>query len=224
LVATEAFVLRSAALAGLEAADVRLDNFGGRTVLVVTRFDREAKDGSLIRLHQEDGCQALGNDPSGIGKYQSVDGTASYRRLAEVLAKFSRDRLSELRALGAMMTFTVAVGNTDAHLRNHAFLHSGGAISLAPIFDAAPTAEFAAARRLALWVNDQPLLGAVTYRRLLDELETWGLDRDVADELVSTTLSRLAAAYPEAARMIPEAPPAIVATCQARTENLLHQR
>jgi len=118
LVATEAFAQRSAALAGLKAADVRLDNFGGRSVLVVTRFDREAKDGSLIRLHQEDGCQALGIDPSGSGKYQSVDGAASYRRLAEVLAKFSRDRLSELRALGAMMTFTVAVGNTDAHLRN----------------------------------------------------------------------------------------------------------
>jgi HipA-like C-terminal domain len=29
-------------------------------------------------------------------------------------------------------------GNTDAHLRNHAFLHQAGALALSPVYAAAP--------------------------------------------------------------------------------------
>src|ERR1700691_1332905 len=102
LVASEAFAQRAAALAGLDAAEVRLETFGGRTVLVVTRFDRESKGGKLVRRHQEDGCQALGADPSGLGKYQAADGAASYGGLAKVLSGYASDRMGELRRLGAM--------------------------------------------------------------------------------------------------------------------------
>jgi serine/threonine-protein kinase HipA len=63
LVASEAFAQRVAALAGLDAAEVRLEAFGDRLVLVVTRFDRQFKGGRLVRRHQEDGCQALGTIP-----------------------------------------------------------------------------------------------------------------------------------------------------------------
>lgn len=221
LVASEAFAQRSAALAGLSAADIRLDTFGGRTVLVVTRFDRGSRDGKLVRKHQEDGCQALGVDSSGIGKYQSLDGTASYRRLAGVLTAYASTPPDELRRLGAMMTFTVAIGNTDAHLRNHSFLHDTGALTLAPIYDAAPTTEFAGTRQLALWVNEQALLAAVTSDHLLREMTSWGLDSGDAANVIGTTLTRLADAYDEAARLVPQVRPEIVAACKARTENLL---
>jgi HipA-like protein len=87
LVASEAFAQRVAALAGLDAAEVRLEAFGDRLVLVVTRFDREFKGGRLVRRHQEDGCQALGTIPSGPAKYQASDGVVSYQRLAAVLAR-----------------------------------------------------------------------------------------------------------------------------------------
>jgi len=214
-------VSRAAALAALPAAEVRLDEFGGRTVLVVTRFDRETKDGTLVRVHQEDGCQALGVDPSGSAKYQAVDGIASYRHLAGILTGYAADRTAELRRLGAMMTFTVAIGNTDAHLRNHAFLHGENTVSLAPVYDAAPTAGFAGTRQLALWVSGQPLLSVVTRDHLIREMASWGLDSDAACDVIDTTLTRLAAAYPEAAETIPGVPPAMVEACQTRTRNLL---
>ncbi|MGH3196560.1 MAG: type II toxin-antitoxin system HipA family toxin [Streptosporangiaceae bacterium] len=223
LAASEAFAQRAAALAALPAAEVRLDKFGGRTVLLVTRFDRETKDGTLVRIHQEDGCQALGVDPSGLAKYQAVDGIASYRHLAEVLASYAGDRTAELRRLGAMMTFTVAIGNTDAHLRNHAFLHGRNTVSLAPIYDAAPIAEFAGTRQLALWIGGQSLLSVVTRDHLTRELVGWGLDSDAASDVINTTLTRLAAAYPEAAQAIPGVPPATVEACEVRTRNLLWQ-
>lgn len=221
LVASEAFAQRSAALAGLPAAETRLDTFGGRSVLVVTRFDRDSRDGRLVRKHQEDGCQALGVDPSGIGKYQNLDGTASYRRLAGVLTAYASTPLEELRRLGAMMTFTVAIGNTDAHLRNHSFQHDAGTLTLAPIYDAAPTTEFAGTRQLALWVDGQALLAAVTGNHLLREMTSWGLDSADAANVIDTTLTRLADAYNAAARLVPQVRPEIVAACKVRTESLL---
>jgi serine/threonine-protein kinase HipA len=224
LVTSEAFAQRSSALAGLPSAEARLDSFGGRTVLVVTRFDREVRDGRLARRHQEDGCQALGVDPSGVGKYQNLDGTASYRGLAGILTAHARRPLDELRRLGAMMTFTVAIGNTDAHLRNHAFLHDADALTLAPIYDAGPTTEFAGTRQLALWIAGQSLLAVVSRGHLLREMTSWGLDPDDAARIFDTTLTGLADAYDEAARLVPQVRPEIVAACKTRTENLLRKR
>ena len=220
LVASEAFALRAAALAGLDAAEARLDVFGGRTVLVVTRFDRSLKDGKLVRLHQEDGCQALGIAPSGPGKYQATEDAVFCRRLATLLATHAGDRADQLRRLGAMLTFTVAIGNTDAHLRNHAFLHGAGTLALSPVYDAAPTAEFAGTRHLALWIGGQSLLAVVTRRHLLHELASWGMLPDDAADVIDSTLGSLADAYDEAAGLIPEVSPAIVAACRARTERL----
>lgn len=224
LVASEAFAQRAAALAGLSAAEVRLDVFGGRTVLVVTRFDRQVASGKVTRLHQEDGCQALGIDPSGTGKYQALDGVASYRKLAAVLAAHADDPQAQLRQLGAMLTFTVAIGNTDAHLRNHAFLHEAGRLALAPIYDAAPIVAFARTRQMALWVDDQSLLFVITRAHLIRELTTWGLDPTAAASVIDTTLAGLAGAYDKAAATIPGIAPTIVAACQRQTENLMRRR
>jgi serine/threonine-protein kinase HipA len=220
LIASEAFALRAAALAGLDAAETRLDTFGGRTVLVVTRFDRSLKDGKLSRLHQEDGCQALGSAPSGPGKYQATEDDAFYRRLAALLATHAADPAGQLRRLGAMATFTAAIGNSDAHLRNHAFLHGRGTLGLSPVYDAAPTAEFAGTRHLALWIGGQSLLAVITHRHLLQELASWGMATDEAADVIDSTLDSLASAYDQAARQTPEVSPAIVTACRARTERL----
>jgi hypothetical protein len=94
---------------------------------------------------------------------------------------------------------------------------------LAPIYDAAPTVAFAGTRQLALWVDDQSLLAAVTRGHLIREVVNWGLDHDEAVEVVDGTLTQLAHAYDEAARTIPEAAMAVVDACKRRTESLLQQ-
>lgn len=223
LVASEAFAQRAAMLAGLPAAESRLDTFGGKTVIVVTRFDRVLKDRGLVRQHQEDGCQALGVDPTGMSKYQTLNGAASYRRLAGAFDVYTGDRTAELRRLAAMLTFTVAIGNTDAHLRNHAFLHRRNDLSLAPIYDAAPTAEFAGTRELALWVDGQSLLAVVTRGHIVREVTSWGLSTDTAERVVESTLTRLAEVYDEAAEATPEVSRSVAQACQRRTEKLLRQ-
>jgi serine/threonine-protein kinase HipA len=190
---------------------------------VVTRFDRSRKDGKLARLHQEDGCQALGAAPSGPGKYQATKGDACYRRLATLLATHAADPAGQLRRLGAVVTFTVAIGNTDAHLRNHAFLHGPGTLALSPAYDAAPTAEFAGTRHLALWIDGQSLLAVITRRHLLHELASWGIAPDEAADVIDSTLDSLASAYDQAASLTPQVSPAIVAACRSRTQRLRRQ-
>src|SRR5208337_95537 len=58
---------------GLAAAKARMNRFGDRSVLIVERFDRHwSEDGRLLRLPQEDSCQALSIPPT--LKYESEGG------------------------------------------------------------------------------------------------------------------------------------------------------
>jgi serine/threonine-protein kinase HipA len=212
-----------AALAGLDAAEARLETFGDRPVLVVTRYDRELKGGRPVRRHQEDGCQALGTNPSGPAKYQGPDAAVSYQRLAAVLAAHTSDQTDQFRRLGAMVTFTVAIGNTGAHLRNHSFIHGTGTLSLAPVYDAAPTVQFAGTRDLALWVGGQAMLAAVTRGHIIREVASWGTQTDEAADVVTLTLQRTADPLSKAAQATPEVPRPAVEACEAQVERLLRQ-
>jgi serine/threonine-protein kinase HipA len=221
LVPSEALGQRAAKLAGLDAAEVTLEELGGRPVLIVERFDRQWTDDRLVRIHQEDGCQALGTNPAGNHKYQGIDEEVSYRKLATVIRANAADADRELRRLGAMMTFTVALGNTDAHMRNHSLLHIDAGVSLAPVYDAAPTVEFARTRNLGLWVNDQAMLVAVTGKHLVAEMQAWGVTSQVARDTTERTLVRLLDALPIAADEFPQVPPRIVDGCLVRVRRLL---
>ncbi len=194
LAAAEALAQRAAALAGVRAAEVALEEWAGRPVLVVTRYDRRVRDdGSVARIHQEDGAQALGIDPpSGPGKYQTLAASApTYARLAGVLRDHAADVDAQWQRLGESMTVNVAVANTDAHARNHSFLISSGTIELAPLYDCASTMFFAATRQLALWVGGQAMLLHITRRHLVEEMRAWGMPAAAAEALVERVLTAL---------------------------------
>ena len=78
-VENEFYCLKLAEAFGLPVNNARIQTFGETKALVIERFDRRwTKDGRLIRLPQEDCCQALAVPPT--LKYQS-DGdpdTTSY--------------------------------------------------------------------------------------------------------------------------------------------------
>jgi len=205
LAAAEALVQRAAALAGVTAAEVALENWSGRNVLVVTRYDRHVDDdGAITRIHQEDGAQALRIDPpSGPGKYQSVSSVSpTYMRLAGVLRDHAADVDEQWQRLGESMTINIAVGNTDAHVRNHSFVIQAGVVELAPLYDAAPTFLFASTRQLGLWVGGQPMLLHVTRRHLVEEMASWGLQTVDAEDVVERVLSRLGATLADAATQL----------------------
>lgn len=134
----EAFGLR------VNAAEIRV--FGKTKVLVVERSDRRwTKDGRLLRLPQEDCCQALSVPP--LRKYQSEGGPGMVRILD--LLKGSDSPAEDQKAfLKAQLLFWL-VGATDGHAKNFSiFLGPGGRFSLTPLYDVMTVQPSADARQI----------------------------------------------------------------------------
>jgi serine/threonine-protein kinase HipA len=186
LVQSEHWALQVAQAAGLAAAESRLETFGGRQALVVTRYDRS--DGGR-RLHQEDFCQALGLDPE--SKYEAYRaGRAT--RLTELMKRASPRATSsdELQSdVLAAITFNAIIGNGDAHSKNYSlFISPQGRVSLTPLYDIAPVmfidARFKSTGHV---VNGVSSIDRLRSEDLLSEAQTWGLARSRALRVVAST-------------------------------------
>lgn len=133
-VETEWLSMRVARALGLPVAEVEIRDFEDQRALVVERFDRRwAKDGSwLIRLPQEDLCQALGVPPGLKYEADGGPGTVEIMRLLLASEQPSVDRAAFLRA--TVVSWLLAA--IDAHAKNYSIhLLPGGALRLAPLYD-----------------------------------------------------------------------------------------
>ncbi len=132
-VENEYLCMKLAQAFGLPAANVVLADFKDTRVLVVERFDRLwTKDGRLLRLPQEDCCQALSVPPT--RKYES-DGGPGMPAVLDLL-KASDDPDTDRRLfLKAQIMFWL-LGATDGHAKNFSiFLQPGGRFRLTPLYD-----------------------------------------------------------------------------------------
>ncbi|MDQ3502903.1 MAG: HipA domain-containing protein [Actinomycetota bacterium] len=206
LVAAEALTLRAARLAGIAAADVELVTVGERMAVIVERYDRHrGHRGAIERVHQEDGCQAMGLDPTFAAKYQrSSDTPPSYAELARLLRTHASDVDAELVRLAQQMTLGWAVGNTDGHARNFSLLLTDGVAGLAPAYDVAPTHLFVSGTTSGLWIDGQATLRWITRGHLLREMSSWGMASDTARDVLESTLAALADALQQAADQLGE--------------------
>lgn len=119
---------------GIPVANAGIVTFDSVKVLVVERFDRRwAGDRSwIIRLPQEDMCQALGVPPA--LKYES-DGGPGIERIMEFLFG-SSEGLADRRAFMAMQLLFWLLGAIDGHGKNFSiFLLPGGGFRLTPAYD-----------------------------------------------------------------------------------------
>lgn len=123
---------------GLKVASTAITTFGKRRVLVVERFDRQhVSDGRLLRLPQEDCCQALGIPPS--RKYQStVEGHQngpSALDILKLLRGSDEPGKDQLDFFKSQILFWL-IGATDGHGKNFSvFLRPGGGFELTPFYD-----------------------------------------------------------------------------------------
>ena len=201
LVTFEAECLRLARAVGLTTIAADVTTHSGIDCLIVSRFDRRQVDGTVERIHQEDACQALGRDPDADerrGKYESAGGP-SLVEIATILDRYSADPLTELRRLVEVVTFTVAIGNSDAHGKNISFLHpQPGVVELAPLYDTVPTALWPQLPdRAAMTVAGHSRLSDVTLDDIVTEATRWHLDPSVARATALELLERLHEALEE---------------------------
>ena len=118
---------------GVPVAAVEIADVGARRTLIVKRFDRRwTKDGRLIRLPQEDCCQALSVPPT--RKYQS-DGGPDLREILELLKGSDTPDDDIATFLRANIIFWL-LGATDGHAKNFSiFLTPGGRYRMTPLYD-----------------------------------------------------------------------------------------
>ena len=118
---------------GLDVAEAEIDQFGEKKVLIVRRFDRLIRrNGSILRLPQEDMCQALGVPPT--VKYQNAGGP----KLVDVLSLLSRSDtpLEDQRTVFMAQILFWLMGATDGHAKNFSiFLRPNNQMALTPLYD-----------------------------------------------------------------------------------------
>jgi serine/threonine-protein kinase HipA len=132
----EHLCLDAARRAGLIVARTRVARFGDESAIVVDRYDRRIVDGELVRIHQEDTCQALGIPPD--RKYQNEGGPSAHD-LATLFRTVMPPRAAEdaVRRFLDALIWNWLIAGTDAHAKNYSLLLSGGDVRLAPLYDIA---------------------------------------------------------------------------------------
>jgi serine/threonine-protein kinase HipA len=173
LVANEAFCMRVARSVGLRVAAVDILDVRSISCLYVERFDRTVDpSGDVVRVHQEDMCQALGILPA--AKYED-NGGPSITRIVELLrtvrgSYVARDINDFVHA--ALVNFLL--GNSDAHGKNFALLYEPeSGIRLAPLYDIVSTAVYSdVTDRMAMTIGgvaDPAQVGMEAWAQLAEE-------------------------------------------------------
>ena len=119
---------------GLPAAQSRVMRFGDEIAIVIERYDRQRKGNDIVRVHQEDVCQARGIMPT--KKYQNEGGPGP-ASIVDLLRTYSTDREEDVGTFIAALGFNWLIAGTDAHAKNYSLLLSGPQVRLAPLYDVA---------------------------------------------------------------------------------------
>jgi serine/threonine-protein kinase HipA len=120
---------------GLPVARSSVMRFDEEIAIVIERYDRQRVGNNILRIHQEDICQALGLPPS--RKYQSDQGP-SPRDIISLLRANSTDPVMDVDNFVHALGFNWLIAGTDAHAKNYSLLIAEGPrVRLAPLYDIA---------------------------------------------------------------------------------------
>ena len=120
---------------GMPTAASRVARFGEEIAIVVERYDRVRLGNEIVRVHQEDMCQALAVLPT--RKYQN-EGGPSVAAIVELLRTHSSARADDVETFIDAIGFNWLIAGTDAHAKNYSLLLSSGPrVRLAPLYDVA---------------------------------------------------------------------------------------
>jgi serine/threonine-protein kinase HipA len=195
---------------GLTANKVEIAQFGERKVLVIERFDRTwTRDGRLIRLPQEDCCQALSVPPT--QKYQS-EGGPGVADIVDLLRGSDEPQEDQLAFFKSQIVFWL-IGATDGHAKNFSlFLRPAGRFRLTLFYDvltAQPSLDARQIRRngfkLAMSVGDSGhyRIHEVTGRHFVETARRARLPRSLVQRAVEEILAAATTAFE---RVQPELP------------------
>jgi len=210
-VENEFYCLKLMAAFDLPVNHVAIETFGKTKSLVIERFDRQwTKDKRLVRLPQEDCCQALSVPPT--RKYESHGGPGIIQIID--LLKGSDTPAEDQRTFFKAQILFWLIGATDGHAKNFSiYLTPGGGFSLTPLYDvlsAQPSLDNHQIRRnqfkLAMCVGKSRhyKMSDIHIRHFIETGTAAGLPKslmnDVIGEIADTAMAvmdRLASSLPD---------------------------
>lgn len=219
-VENEYYCLKLTAAFGLPVNTASIETFGETKALVIERFDRRwTKDGRLLRLPQEDCCQALSVPPT--LKYQNEGGPGMIDVLGLLNGSDTPIEDQDI-FLKAQLVFWL-MGATDAHAKNFSlFLSPGGSYRMTPLYDIVTAQGALDARQIerkqmtmAMSVGDSRhyRFDQIHGRHFMQTALRAGLSRKRATDIIEEIAARAPDAVEEAANALPETfPQAIVET------------
>jgi serine/threonine-protein kinase HipA len=167
----EAACLSVARSAGIDVPAHHLIEIGGRTALVVERFDR---DGALRRPFTS-AATIMGDPPHSYSSGASYAGLAIAARRAGIMECAGE--------LFRRMLLNCFVNNTDDHLHNHGFVRIGNQWRLSPLFDVVTQRKRGLVLRPARGVTTEanPETAMKAYPQFgLSEDEAWSIYTEVS--------------------------------------------
>ncbi|WP_244617221.1 type II toxin-antitoxin system HipA family toxin [Pleomorphomonas diazotrophica] len=182
VVKAEFIAMRLAALAGIDAAKVRLVHVSGKDVLLIRRFDRIRGEAGWQRRAMVSALTLLGLDEM-MARY------ASYQELATVVRHRFTDPKPTLRELFARIVFNILSGNTDDHARNHAAFWDGHALSLTPAYDICPQGRAGREATQAMLIDGDRRLSQLSL--CLDAAPNFLISRDEATAIAARQIATI---------------------------------
>lgn len=189
-----------------QTAVIRRD---GLEAIVVTRYDRAWRGGRLVRIHQEDLCQASGLHPD--YKYQR-DGGPSASDIAALLRRVAGTAAADamVQQLRDMLILQWLLVHNDAHSKNFSLLLAGGQRALAPLYDACSWLPYRRGQpipklRIAMKIGPDYRIGSADRPEALTRTaDALGLDGPAT----ARRFEEMAAGLPDALRAAVESLPA----------------
>jgi len=199
---------------GVPIASCEIAHFEDQKALIVARFDRQlSTDGRwIVRLPQEDFCQAMGVSP--LQKYQTDGGPGITSSMNLLLGSENKDE--DRRNFFKTQILFWLLAATDGHGKNFSIAHlSGGAYRATPIYDvlsAHPVIGTGKNRipyqkaKLAMAVRGSTnhyLIDKVQRRHWISQGQQVGLSAEMTEELIEEVISQTEAVIDRVCQLLP---------------------
>ena len=203
---------------GLPVAHCDIAKFDEQKVLIVERFDRRIATGNswIIRLPQEDMCQASGLSP--LKKYQS-DGGLGITDCMRILDGSTNSHRDKHLFFKAQIVFYLLMA-TDGHSKNFSICHqSRNRYELTPLYDVLSAHPIVGSKQGQVPIQKAKMAmaikGSKNYyhiqqiqrRHFINHAAEVGISRNEADELIKEITGMTENVSQKIAKTLPEAYP-----------------
>ncbi len=209
-VESEHFCLTLCRELGLDTARTQVLDFEDVRVLSVERFDRlHTNDGRLLRIPQEDFCQALSVPPT--RKYDR-DGGPGIQECLDLLGGSDYPEQDRRAFLKAQILFWL-LGATEGHAKNFSlFLTPGGRYRMTPLYDVMSVQPNYAARKLArnrfrmamaIGENRHYIINEILPRHFFQSAKAVGFPKSDVEAICSELVAGIDAAIERSVQAMP---------------------